>query len=71
MAERVGFDPTVHCCITGFQDRLLKPLGHLSIYSKPIIAKTGQGCQIEVDSPPLQYETRPVIMNCGTVWRSQ
>ena len=30
LAERVGFEPTVHCCITGFQDQLLKPLGHLS-----------------------------------------
>ena len=32
MAERVGFEPTAHCCVTGFQDRLLKPLGHLSGY---------------------------------------
>ena len=31
MAERVGFEPTVRCRITGFQDQLLKPLGHLSI----------------------------------------
>ena len=31
MAERVGFEPTVRCRITGFQDRLLKPLGHLSM----------------------------------------
>ena len=31
MAERVGFEPTVPCGITGFQDQLLKPLGHLSI----------------------------------------
>ena len=30
MAERVGFEPTVRCRITGFQDQLLKPLGHLS-----------------------------------------
>ena len=30
MAEKVGFEPTVPCEITGFQDRLLKPLGHLS-----------------------------------------
>ena len=30
MAERVGFEPTVPCGITGFQDQLLKPLGHLS-----------------------------------------
>ena len=32
MAERVGFEPTAHCCVTGFQDQLLKPLGHLSRY---------------------------------------
>ena len=31
VAERVGFEPTVPCGITGFQDQLLKPLGHLSI----------------------------------------
>ena len=31
LAERVGFEPTVPCGITGFQDQLLKPLGHLSI----------------------------------------
>ena len=31
--EKVGFEPTVPFGITGFQDRLLKPLGHLSIMS--------------------------------------
>ena len=31
MAERVGFEPTVRFRITGFQDQLLKPLGHLSV----------------------------------------
>ena len=31
MAEKVGFEPTVPCGITGFQDQLLKPLGHLSV----------------------------------------
>ena len=31
VAEKVGFEPTVPCDITGFQDQLLKPLGHLSI----------------------------------------
>ena len=34
MAERVGFEPTVGCPITSFQDWLLKPLGHLSEYRK-------------------------------------
>ena len=37
LAERVGFEPTVGCPITSFQDWLLKPLGHLSIIV-PIIA---------------------------------
>ena len=31
VAERVGFEPTVPFGITGFQDQLHKPLGHLSI----------------------------------------
>ena len=39
MAERVGFEPTVRCRITGFQDRLLKPLGHLSIQYLCILSK--------------------------------
>ncbi|CDS82815.1 hypothetical protein BN1097_1110001 [Clostridioides difficile] len=29
MAERVGFEPTAPFEVTGFQDQLLKPLGHL------------------------------------------
>ena len=28
----MGFEPTVPLSITGFQDQLLKPLGHLSVY---------------------------------------
>ena len=35
MAERVGFEPTAPCGVTGFQDRLLKPLGHLSNQEYP------------------------------------
>ena len=34
LAERVGFEPTVGCPITSFQDWLLKPLGHLSMCPK-------------------------------------
>ena len=34
LAERVGFEPTVGCPITSFQDWLLKPLGHLSMCSQ-------------------------------------
>ena len=29
--EKVGFEPTAPFGVTGFQDRLLKPLGHLSL----------------------------------------
>ena len=30
--QRVGFEPTAPCGVTGFQDQLLKPLGHLCIF---------------------------------------
>ena len=30
LTEKVGFEPTAPFGVTGFQDRLLKPLGHLS-----------------------------------------
>ena len=30
VAERVGFEPTAPFGVTGFQDQLHKPLGHLS-----------------------------------------
>ena len=29
--EKVGFEPTAPFGVTGFQDQLLKPLGHLSM----------------------------------------
>ena len=32
LTERVGFEPTAPFGVTGFQDQLLKPLGHLSIW---------------------------------------
>ena len=38
MAERVGFEPTAPCGVTGFQDQLLKPLGHLSMSDHLLIA---------------------------------
>ena len=31
LAEKVGFEPTAPFGVTGFQDQLLKPLGHFSI----------------------------------------
>ena len=40
LAEREGFEPPVPCGITGFQDQLHKPLGHLSLFAtKGIIPK--------------------------------
>ena len=39
VAEREGFEPPVPCDITGFQDQLHKPLGHLSSSSFCIIAQ--------------------------------
>ena len=40
MAERVGFEPTVGCPITSFQDWLLKPLGQLSGYRKTAMRRS-------------------------------
>ena len=48
MAERVGFEPTVRCRITGFQDRLLKPLGHLSLRYYNSIAILFISCQLKI-----------------------
>ena len=39
MAERVGFEPTARCRVTGFQDQLHKPLGHLSVNILPVLLK--------------------------------
>ena len=52
LAEREGFEPPVPCGITGFQDRLLKPLRHLSLsivrgYYSNMIAK----CQGVIRAP--------------------
>jgi hypothetical protein len=56
MAERVGFEPTVPCGITGFQDQLLKPLGHLSVLDTfSIIAKSINGCQLKKYSTILNH----------------
>ncbi len=49
LAERVGFEPTVPRGITGFQDQLLKPLGHLSNMSSttlPIRFENGDPSEI-------------------------
>ena len=47
MAERVGFEPTVPFGITGFQDQLLKPLGHLS----PMVVIYVNGDPSEIRTP--------------------
>ena len=36
MAEMVGFEPTDAIDVNGFQDRLFKPLRHISIFAIPI-----------------------------------
>ena len=51
MAERVGFEPTAPCGVTGFQDQLLKPLGHLSVFAvynlkRSYFSILCDGCQV-------------------------
>ena len=58
MAERVGFEPTVHRCITGFQDRLHKPLGHLSVTCCTILAKGAQAVNAFVEVVIAMLENR-------------
>ncbi len=54
LAERVGFEPTVRCRITGFQDQRLKPLGHLSVTNtnsiagRPVLVKQTVQCYNEI-----------------------
>ena len=45
----MGFEPTVPFSITGFQDRLLKPLGHLSLNAE-MITKTLRRVKINIDT---------------------
>ena len=65
MAERVGFEPTVGCPITSFQDWLLKPLGHLSIAVNYNIPK--EDCQ--VFTLPVTGRKNPP--ESGGFWRSE
>ena len=54
MAERVGFEPTVPFGITGFQDQLLKPLGHLSnesLYYPYMFSLINHGDPSEIRTP--------------------
>ena len=43
--EKVGFEPTAPFGVTGFQDRLLKPLGHLSKDCLNSISSPSPPCQ--------------------------
>ena len=45
LAEREGFEPPVPFDITGFQDQLHKPLGHLSIFKLYNYSKGFSHCQ--------------------------
>ena len=58
MAERVGFEPTVRRRITCFQDRLLKPLGHLSMKMRrlPKNSASAPHSRGEVPAPQKQAE---------------
>ncbi len=47
MAEEVGFEPTESLAtLNGFQDRLLKPLGHSSIVKEPIALYVDQNGRV-------------------------
>ena len=46
LAERKGFEPLAPCGVTGFQDQLLKPLGHLSLNNNKYNKRNGS-CQAE------------------------
>ena len=48
LAEREGFEPPVPCGITGFQDQLHKPLGHLSIFKLYNYSKGFSHCQADL-----------------------
>ena len=48
LAEREGFEPPVPCGITGFQDQLHKPLGHLSIFKLYNYSKGFSRCQADL-----------------------
>ena len=51
-AEKVGFEPTVPFGITGFQDQLLKPLGHLSnMSSNTLTIRFENGDPSEIRTP--------------------
>ena len=60
VAERVGFEPTAPFGVTGFQDQLLKPLGHLSKVSSVLIEKNGD---------PSAIRTRDTLIKSQVLYR--
>ena len=50
-AEKVGFEPTAPCGVTGFQDQLLKPLGHDVISG---LSLSGRNTQEAEEAPLLR-----------------
>ena len=65
LAERVGFEPTVPCGITGFQDQLLKPLGHLSLFKFDvgIITDPKAGVNARTFCRPTSIVMRPLLQS--------
>ena len=65
LAERVGFEPTVRCRITSFQDWLLKPLGHLSNKGNYIIfAVKSQGAFLKSQGAFLKQTLDKCYLMC-------
>jgi hypothetical protein len=60
MAEREGFEPPVPFGITGFQDQLLKPLGHLSSRNDAIQTGKLDFVKINKISTPSPIDTSTV-----------
>ena len=63
----MGFEPTAHCCVTGFQDRLLKPLGHLSKYLSETLTIILEGLPVvnHFISLLVEFFQRRVIITSG------
>ena len=61
MAERVGFEPTVGCPITSFQDWLLEPLGHLSIAVNHIISESKSQVRIAFQASHSRSKDQPAL----------
>ena len=64
MAERVGFEPTAPFGVTGFQDQLLKPLGHLSM----VLGATAPSFVLKVGDPS-EIRTRDTLIKSQVLCR--